>query len=298
MNSKSSRLHRSPSIPVQVHAADIAAGNNHSLALRSHVLVSPLLPRRGMPCAQPIRRLRPAQTHEPPMAPPIVARPANRLQGRVAATAVSCALALACFFPAGARAEEAALVTARIELLEARIQAQRDHAELWWNGWMAFYTIGAGVQIARATSATTPAERADQWIGFIKAAGALTRFTLDPYGGIRGLDTAAGGSPESQSARLARDERILEHNANRTQAFGPWYAHLANFAINGTGTIIVGAGFDDWKQGLISGAVGFGVGEVVLLTSPWEADDDLSDYRKGKWQIHATAGGVGIAGTF
>lgn len=252
-----------------------------------------------MPYAQPDSHLRPAQTHKPPAISASIARPANRLRARVVAAFASCAVGLGCFFfPTDAHADEANSTAARIEFLEARIKAQRTHAELWWEGWVSFYTIGAGVQLVRAAGAPTQAERVDQWIGFVKAIGALMRFSLDPYGGIRKLEPVPGGRPESLDARIARAERILEHNASRTQAFGAWYAHVANFAINGTGTIIVGAGFDDWKQGILSGALGFGIGEVVLLTAPWEADDDLSDYRKGSWQLHASAGSIGIVGTF
>ena len=93
--------------------------------------------------------------------------------------------------------------------------------------------------------------------------------------GIQSFEPIPG---ETHAARLARGERILRENADATTPFGPWYAHLINFGINGTGAVIVGAGFDDWRQGLISAGIGFAVGEVSLFTQPWEAGDDLEEY--------------------
>ncbi len=170
-------------------------------------------------------------------------------------------------------------IEARLAFLEARIEAQRTHAELWWKGWLAFYAMGAVVQGVRASWAEDPAERADLWISSIKAAGGTIRYVVDPYGGIRGLEPSPAGWQEAPSARLLRAERILEHNAERTNAFGPWFAHLINLTVNGAGAVIVGAGFDDWKQGTISAAIGFGVGELAIFTAPWEADSDLAEYR-------------------
>lgn len=182
-------------------------------------------------------------------------------------------------------------IDARLDFLEARIATQRLHAEIWWKGWLAFYSIGAVVQGVRITWADSPAERADLVISSIKASGGAIRYLVDPYIGIRGLDPAPYGAwGESKAARLERAEDIARRNAEQTNAFGPWFAHLINLGVNGTGAIIVGAGFDDWEQGLISAAIGFGVGEVALFTAPWEADSDLREYQ-AKFHIRATGSG-------
>jgi hypothetical protein len=189
-------------------------------------------------------------------------------------------------------------VEARLAFLEPRIAAQRRHAELWWKGWLTFYSVGAVVQGVRASWETEPAERADLWISCIKATGGAIRYMVDPYGGIRGLDPEPVGVwGESKAARLARAEDILQHNAETTNAFGPWYAHVINLGVNGTGAVIVGAGFDDWEQGLISAAIGFGVGEVAILTGPWEADDDLREYTT-TWTVQPMGKGASLVVSF
>ncbi len=186
------------------------------------------------------------------------------------------AVVVATTFPASARADEAPPRAAeRLAFLEERIETQHLHAQIWWESWITFYGVGLVVQSARAIEATETAERADLIISAVKAAGGVVRYAVDPMKGIESFEPIPG---ETQAARLARGERILRENADNTTPFGPWYAHLINFAINGTGAVIVGAGFDDWSQGLISAGVGFAVGEVSLFTQPWEAGDDLEEY--------------------
>ena len=193
-------------------------------------------------------------------------------------------IAVAASLPSSAVADEAPRdVDERLAFLEERIETQHLHAQVWWESWITFYGVGLIVQSARAIEATDTAERADLIISAVKAAGGVVRYAVDPMKGIQSFESVPG---ESQAARLARGERILRENADATTPFGPWYAHLINFGINGTGAVIVGAGFDDWKQGLISGGIGFAVGEISLFTQPWEAGDDLEEYeaRFGKGQ--------------
>jgi len=175
----------------------------------------------------------------------------------------------------GPRAAPSRDVDQRLAFLEDRIATQHLHAQVWWESWITFYGVGLIVQSARAIEATEPAERADLIISAVKAAGGVVRYAVDPMKGIQSFEPIPG---ESQAARLARGERTLRENADATTPFGPWYAHLINFGINGTGAVIVGAGFDDWRQGLISAGIGFAVGELSLFTQPWEAGDDLEEY--------------------
>jgi hypothetical protein len=173
-------------------------------------------------------------------------------------------------------------VDARLTFLEDRIATQRTHAEIWWSGWLTFYTFGAIFQGTRAMTAELPAEQADLWISAIKATGGSFRYLLQPYGGIQGLDEAGGAhlSASAKAARLHRAERILEHNADKTASGRAWYAHAINVGINLLGGVIVAIGFEDPAGGFLSAGIGTAVGEVSILTAPWEADDDLAEYRR------------------
>jgi hypothetical protein len=207
-------------------------------------------------------------------------------------------------------------VDERLAFLEERIAVQRRHAEIWWTGWTAFYSIGAVVQGSRGMMADTDAEKAEFFVSCVQATGGAMRLLLDPYKGIQPFEPVDGPLTYRQRlARLRRGERILVENAENTQPFGPWYAHLLNVAINGTGAVIVGAGFDAWDKGLMAAGIGIAVGEVNILTAPWEADDDLEQYRQEfggegshprkrkreqatKWSIEPMGAGATLNATF
>jgi hypothetical protein len=202
-------------------------------------------------------------------------------------------------------------MSARLAFLEERIAIQRLHAEIWWGGWVTLYTGGAFYQGINALEEKDPATRADLWISALKATGGAFRYVLQPYGGIRGLDPIPG---ESDALRLRRAETILEHNARMTEPGSVWYAHAANIFINSLGAVIISLGWHDPAQGWQSAAIGTVVGEIALITAPWEADGDLEEYRtrfdaseattarsprapRG-WFVAPQAGGVAIGGVF
>lgn len=234
------------------------------------------------------------------------------------------ALVVALGMPAAARADDepphpvapvaahpgplTATVEERLAFLDARIETQRLHAQLWWESFATFYGVGVIVQTARAIEADERALQADLVVSVVKSAGGLVRYVVDPMKGIEGFPSTLG---ESKGARLARGERVLRANAKATTPFGPWYAHLINLGINGTGAVIVGAGFDDWTQGLISAGIGFAVGEASLLTQPWEADADLEEYETRllgrervtrapavRWSLVPAGAGAGVRASF
>ncbi|MCA9625161.1 MAG: hypothetical protein KC731_39330 [Myxococcales bacterium] len=198
---------------------------------------------------------------------------------------------------ATARADDAvddAEIRERLAFLEARIETQKLHAEIWWTSWLTFYSFGAVAQAVRATQATDAASRADLWISVVKATGGAIRFIAIPHGGILGLEPSPrytfGRSP---AWRLARAERIAAHNAARTTPCAPWYAHVANLAVNASGAVIVGAGYGDWQQGIISAAIGFAVGEASFFTGPWEAPGDWAEYQ-ARWRLDLGLGQAGV----
>jgi hypothetical protein len=180
--------------------------------------------------------------------------------------------------PPPARPTDTAALEARLAFLEERICAQRAHAEIWWTGWLGFYSFGAFAQAIRTTLVEDNAVEADLWVSVGKSVIGVVRYAADPYVGIEPFEPEPTRDPAKLRAQVAEGERVLVNNAEATVPFGPWYGHLANLALNAGGAVIVGVGYDDWTQGLVSAAIGFGVGEISLLTGPWEADSDLEEY--------------------
>lgn len=170
----------------------------------------------------------------------------------------------------------------RLAFIEDRVADQFSYAQLWWWTFTTTYSVGVVAQSVRATIVETPAWRADLILSAIKATGGVLRFALNPYGGLVGTDEFAmmpSATLEQKRTKLARAEAVLRANAKATVPYGRWYAHVANVVVNLVGATIVGLGFDDWPLGLTSAALGIGVGEISFIIQPWEADEDLDEYR-------------------
>ena len=173
-------------------------------------------------------------------------------------------------------------VSLRLEVAERLLERQRSYASLWWRGWLSFYSVGLVVQGTRATFEDDTAVRADLVISAVKATGGIIRYVAQPYLGIEGPEAIGplpAGTLAERRMRLARAEAILRENARVTDARRVWWAHLVNIGINVAGGLIVAFAFDDPQTGFTSAGIGAAVGEISLLTQPWQADDDWEDYR-------------------
>ncbi|MBL8744090.1 MAG: hypothetical protein JNK04_23445 [Myxococcales bacterium] len=224
--------------------------------------------------------------------------------------AVAGAIALAPVLTANAEPTVAEL-EARKAFLEDRLTTQRAHADAWWWGWSIFYGIGVVVQGVRATDTDNDADKADRIIGAVQSSGALIRMLAQPHAGIAGPPAHQRASTRADlEAYVASGERALDQNAEATNAFGPWYAHLINLAVNGAAGLFIGLRYDAWDKAALSTGIGIAIGEVNILTAPWEADADRAEYRArfggrgivGKrgpeWSLAPSLGGLTLAGRF
>lgn len=172
---------------------------------------------------------------------------------------------------------------ARLRFLEEHLEEPKLHARVWWWGWLSFYSAGAAVQSVRLAlvdplAGDARAQRADLTISIVKALGGVVNLLLFP------LNAAEGAEPMRRVegddlARLAAGEAALEENARESERRHEWLRHLLLFAVNLTGATIVWLGYDDLERGLISAAIGIGIGELALLTQPWQPGVSWKEYR-------------------
>jgi hypothetical protein len=202
---------------------------------------------------------------------------------------------------------------ARARFLEQRLTTQRAHADAWWWGWSLFYGLGAVAQGVRAADADNDADKADRIVGSFQSSAALIRLLAQPHAGIEGPPPPPRASTrEELEAYVAEGERALAVNADATNAFGPWYAHLINLAVNGAAALFIGLRYDAWDTAGISLGVGVAIGEANILTAPWEADSDAAEYQQRfgarpgmpaaaigpRWAISPAPGGLGFGVQF
>ncbi len=203
---------------------------------------------------------------------------------------------------------------ARAAFLEKRLTAQRAHADAWWWGWSLFYGLGAVAQGVRATDADNDADKADRIIGAVQSSGGLIRLLAQPHAGIAGPPPAPRRPLDREELEqyVARGERLLAANAEATNAFGPWYSHLINLAVNGAAGLFIGLRYDAWDKAALSTGIGVAIGEASIFTAPWEADYDVAEYQRRfgarpgmpsvstapRWSLAPSPGGLAFAASF
>lgn len=196
-------------------------------------------------------------------------------------------------------------VDRRLAYLEERLDAGRDYAWWWWNGWTAFYSTGIVVEGTRAGLADSKAARADDIIGAVKATGGAVALLLRPLQAKDGADTVLAlphASSDDRRRQLASAEEQLQSNARAALQRYSWLRHFINVGVNAAGAIIVWKGFDDPSRGWRSAGIGIAVGEISLWSQPWWPAEDWEEYQRRfdapdqrvSWHLVPTAGGAAI----
>jgi hypothetical protein len=196
-------------------------------------------------------------------------------------------------------------VDSRLAYLVERLDARRDYAWWWWNGWTAFYATGVVVEGTRAGLAGGGATRADEIIGAVKATGGVLYLLLYPLHAKDGADAVRalpGTSSDDRRRQLVVAEEELKANADASRRRYSWVRHALIVGINAAGAVIVWKGFDDVSRGWRSAGIGMAVGEVELWSQPWWPAEDWEEYQhrfntddqRISWHIVPTVGGAAI----
>ena len=125
-------------------------------------------------------------------------------------------------------------------------------------------------------------KRADYAVSAGKAAFGTIRLALYPPTARRGADPMRDvplDHPGACRERLDVGENLLRETAHESESRWSWKRHAANVGINVAGGLIVAEGFDE-SDGWISTGVGIAVGEAMIFSHPWNADDDLAEYQR------------------
>jgi hypothetical protein len=193
----------------------------------------------------------------------------------------------------------------RLEFLEARLDAGRDRAALWQNGWSAVYAAVALGQGAYALTRDSTDEQVVNGVGALRAATAFTLLQLRPHPGRQGAAPVRAMTGADDAARLDLAEALLTRSARRAEErFSP-RRHLINIGMNlGFGAMI--CAFGDCSDAPLSILLGIAGGEAALWSLPTRPARDLRDYRRRfgqdsgrvSWQVLPTPGGLAIRGRF
>jgi len=172
----------------------------------------------------------------------------------------------------------------RLRFIEERLAQRQPYATWWWRTWTSAYGAGTVVQSVRAgLEDESDAKRADLTVGAVKALIGTTRLLIDRPSARLGPEPMQAVEPTDESScreRLAIGEDLLRKNAKQSGSRWDWKRHAGNVALNVAGAAIVAYGFDDATRGWRSAGYGIAVGETMIFSYPWKADDDLAEYEQ------------------
>jgi hypothetical protein len=204
--------------------------------------------------------------------------------------ALAAAAALALSAPDVVRADPC---VERLEHLGALLDDQARRARMWNWGWTLTFTAASAGQFAAAPLVDDLAQKRSFYVGGAKAAigvgSALIRWIPTPRAPEAGDDACAA---------VAEAERALARLARAQRGGVSWMRHAEGVALNVGGLLVLGVGYDHWREAVISTVGGLVVGEIRLLTHPRGAMRG----ERGGWTLgplwEPGALGLSVAGQF
>jgi hypothetical protein len=189
--------------------------------------------------------------------------------------------------PASSRALAAIDARERLGWIDRTLQAEAARARRWTLGWSI--GIGAAGLISLAPAPFVSADSRVDWIaGGVTAAIGVIPFLVAPLAVSRdaprlraSLEAAQPLDDDRRLCLLLADaEQKLEKDAANQRSMRGWWSHAGNVLFNLGVTAVLGFGYHHWASGIINGAAGIAVGEVVIFTQPNALTDDWNAYRR------------------
>lgn len=205
-------------------------------------------------------------------------------------------------------------VTRRLGFVTERLDAGRRHASLWQYGWLLVNAGGMTAATVQAAGASGD-DRVFAIIGASKGALGTAYVLAQPMPGRSGADpirALPGETLEDRAAQLVAAEALLYEAAARSAQRTAWPMHLGNIALNLVGGVVLLAR-DNAGLAALSFGVDAAVGEVQILSQPWQprthwqeyqrtlagnADGVVPPQHRGAWRLAPAPGGLALAFDF
>jgi len=180
-----------------------------------------------------------------------------------------------------ALAQRQAAVTERLQFLEERLDASRQHG-MWWHwGWMG---VSVGGLVASTAFAVKDhgEERVNDIVEASKSAIGVIYLTVVPLEARHGADpirALPSATASEREAQLRAAEKLLEANAKRAEQRTDWAPYVGNAVLEAAGLGV------DLRWGKKPGAwINFGLGMVAGSLQIWSAPGrpvtDWRDYQR------------------
>lgn len=204
------------------------------------------------------------------------------------------AAATSCPEPKGASPALAALdAEVRLKFLRERLAAELAPTKAWMGAWGGGYGLLTVVQLV-LTPFLNDEDRKDFYVGAASSLVGLAAVVALPPAVLTdqpALEAKLASTPDV-CAQLAAAEETLARDADDQRFARAWFFHAANVAFNLGVGLVIGFGFtrpgsafgaadNHWTSAIVNAVVGVGVGEAMILTTPWGLMGANDRYRAG-----------------
>lgn len=184
--------------------------------------------------------------------------------------------------------------TERLGFIRERLAEEARHARQWSFVWGLSYGVLTGGQFALIAASDERGEKIDMVVGAATSAVGLAAILILPLAVMtdqKELEQRLKLASlwDDPCATLKQAEELLMKDAEDEAAGKSWLMHGANVLLNAAAGLVLWLGFDRWESALITFASGTALGEVMIFTQPDSLEEDLQEYRRGKWSSDAPA---------
>jgi hypothetical protein len=196
------------------------------------------------------------------------------------------AVAQECPVPQGADPKLAAVgAAARLAYLRSTLDQEEKSASTWRWSWVSAYSVLAVGQLAFAGAVSTRDQQPGLYVGGVASAIAMVPLLVLPLEVVRDAPEfdakISGWGPEHTCELITEGEKTLMQDAHNEARGASWVMHIVNILYNTVVTVIIGAGYHNWTNGVISGGVGALIGEAMILSQPTALTGAWQRYQSG-----------------
>jgi hypothetical protein len=172
----------------------------------------------------------------------------------------------------------------RLSWIQNELSADRNPSRWWLYSWTGAFCVLAATQTTILFATSDTHLKQNMGVGAVESLFGIVGMLLTPFESTTAaysLSALPDISRDEREDKLSKAERLLKKSAN-DEAFGrSWLKHVAGFAFNLAGGLVIWQGFHHSLQdGLLNFGIGMAVTEVQIFTQPTRSMHAFDDYRK------------------
>ena len=204
----------------------------------------------------------------------------------MALTVAGSARSQTCPVPVGADPKLAEVdARERVHFLQRELGAQARYATQWQTTWFLARSAVLAGEFGLAIVSPDAGDRTDAVVtglfAIVPPIGTLLFGLRVARDGPRFLRLDHLDTDASRCAYVARGEQFLARDAKNEDENRGWIQHALQIAGSTALFLILGVGFDHWKNAIINGVAGIALGELQILTQPTGLIGAWERYRAG-----------------